>query len=296
MSDRKTHPTRALVLGGGGAVGVGWQAGLMASLPAEGVDLSLADVVVGTSAGSLTGALLTTGRRLTDAHTAVMKFFNHFDPAARSKGSEALASAMQQVAADPDSRGALISVGRVAQEHCLMDEETYLSLLSQFAGIPWPKSFRCTAIDANTGELVVWGPDSGVPLQYALAASMSVPTIFPTVPVHGRRYMDGGILSHLNAAAAPATDVLLALSCFALGDQSTGKGPRLASIAATVNDELTQTQQTRKVLAIDPDFGDDMAAPNFMGQQEAESALVMGERQATRDSSRIRVLWQPDAQ
>jgi NTE family protein len=50
--------TRALVLGGGGVTGVAWEIGLLAGLDARGVQLSHADLVVGTSAGAVVGAQL----------------------------------------------------------------------------------------------------------------------------------------------------------------------------------------------------------------------------------------------
>ena len=57
MSDQRT----ALVLGGGGITGIAWEIGLLAGLADAGVDLSSADLVVGTSAGSVVGAQLTSG-------------------------------------------------------------------------------------------------------------------------------------------------------------------------------------------------------------------------------------------
>ena len=54
--------SKALVLGGGGPVGVAWEAGLLAGLAEAGVDLSDADRIVGTSAGSIVGARLARGR------------------------------------------------------------------------------------------------------------------------------------------------------------------------------------------------------------------------------------------
>ncbi|MEE9255145.1 MAG: patatin-like phospholipase family protein, partial [Pseudomonadales bacterium] len=53
--------TRALVLGGGGPVGIAWESGLIAGLEAEGVMLGEADLIVGTSAGSMVGAQLALG-------------------------------------------------------------------------------------------------------------------------------------------------------------------------------------------------------------------------------------------
>ena len=54
--------TRALVLGGGGPVGVAWEVGLAAGLEEEGIRLADADLVIGTSAGSIVGAMLALGR------------------------------------------------------------------------------------------------------------------------------------------------------------------------------------------------------------------------------------------
>ena len=51
MSDQRT----ALVLGGGGITGIAWEIGVLAGLAEAGVDLSGADLVVGTSAGSVVG-------------------------------------------------------------------------------------------------------------------------------------------------------------------------------------------------------------------------------------------------
>src|SRR5690242_786723 len=53
---------RGVVLGGGGVVGVAWLAGALAALEREGIDLiGDADVIVGTSAGSIVGARMTLG-------------------------------------------------------------------------------------------------------------------------------------------------------------------------------------------------------------------------------------------
>ena len=51
--------TRALVLGGGGPVGIAWESGLIAGFAEKGVDLSSAEYIIGTSAGSVVGSQLT---------------------------------------------------------------------------------------------------------------------------------------------------------------------------------------------------------------------------------------------
>src|SRR3712207_7319070 len=60
MSDQRS----ALVLGGGGITGIAWEIGVLAGLAEAGVDLTGADLVVGTSAGSVVGAQLTGGADL----------------------------------------------------------------------------------------------------------------------------------------------------------------------------------------------------------------------------------------
>ena len=60
--------SRALVLGGGGITGAAWEVGLIAGLAARGVDLTAADLVLGTSAGALAGAQVTSGRPLAELY------------------------------------------------------------------------------------------------------------------------------------------------------------------------------------------------------------------------------------
>src|ERR1700734_2192813 len=47
--------TSALVLGGGGVAGIAWEAGIIDGLRRAGTDLGAADLIVGTSAGSVVG-------------------------------------------------------------------------------------------------------------------------------------------------------------------------------------------------------------------------------------------------
>ena len=66
-----TH-TRALILGGAGSAGNAWLIGIVAGLLECGVDVTDADLIVGTSAGSTTAVQLVSGdpRELDEATTA----------------------------------------------------------------------------------------------------------------------------------------------------------------------------------------------------------------------------------
>ncbi len=78
--DAQTEP--ALVLGGGGVTGIAWELGILKGLADAGVDLSGADLVVGTSAGSVVGAQITTGRTVDDLYETQL------EPADREIGAK----------------------------------------------------------------------------------------------------------------------------------------------------------------------------------------------------------------
>lgn len=52
----------ALVLGGGGVTGIAWETGLIAGLAGLGINLAAADVIIGTSAGSVVGTDIASGQ------------------------------------------------------------------------------------------------------------------------------------------------------------------------------------------------------------------------------------------
>jgi NTE family protein len=231
---------------------------------------------VGTSAGALVGALLSSGRDVTDALTSLAALGQSIDPDGLAAGDEAFLSAMRQASLDTDPRQALRTIGRAAQEASAPREDVYLGLFGTLDGTAWPAGVRWTAIDTETGDLVVWDQGSGVPLPHAVASSCSVPMLFPTVTIKGRHYMDGGILSHLNATAAPPTDVLLVLSCRPLGSQGAGVDSALAASAATSDTELAQLRETRRLVAVEPDFSDIEAPANLMDPNFAIQAPGTG--------------------
>ena len=104
--------TRALVLGGGGVTGVAWELGMLHGLAEAGVDLTDADLVVGTSAGSVVAAQVTAGTGLAELYERQL----------RSTGSEVTArmrmGTMLRLAAASlgtrDAQEAGVRIGRLA--------------------------------------------------------------------------------------------------------------------------------------------------------------------------------------
>jgi NTE family protein len=77
----------------------------------------------------------------------------------------------------------------------------------------WPaRDLRIPAVEAATGEEVIFTRDSGVALLDAVAASCAVPGIWPPVSIDDRRYIDGGVRSSTNVDLASDADHILLIS------------------------------------------------------------------------------------
>ena len=215
------HETRAVVLGGGGVAGIAWEMGVLAALLEHGIELNDADLVVGTSAGSVVGAALRFGvvrqvlaaqlREDDSAETAMEQgelahfstdgFLNMMADAGRGPGGE------------QEARARLGALARAAGKGLSEDAwvRTIRSLLPQPT---WPpKLLKVTAVNADDGAFTVFDASSGVELALAVAASCTVPGAWPPVSINGHPYMDGGMRSAVNADVATGCDKVLVLSC-----------------------------------------------------------------------------------
>ena len=100
--------TRALVLGGGGPVGVAWEAGLLVGLGRGGVAVAEADAVIGTLAGAVVGCILASGGDLTQVTSLVATAFGaeHSQLAAQAaRPLDRLISVLAQSALRPQEAG-----------------------------------------------------------------------------------------------------------------------------------------------------------------------------------------------
>src|SRR4051794_26459846 len=282
-SQRNGAPTHAVVLGGGGTVGVAWQTGLLAGLRDAGIELAGASAIVGTSAGALVGALLSSGRDVTDALAVLAAVGQKVDFESLTAGSASFLNASRQAALAAAPQQALRAIGAAAQQATTtLPEDDSLGLLDTFDGAAWPAGFRCTAINTDTGELVVWDDASGVQLLHAVAASCVVPMLFPTVAINGAHYMDGGILSHLNATAAPPSDVLVVLSCLPIGSPGDAVDSNRSASTIRADADLARLRETTRLVAVEPDFSDLEPPVKMLDPQTAGRALHIGRRQAER--------------
>lgn len=208
------HGRTALVLGGGGITGIAWELGILAGLAEAGVDLTGADVVVGTSAGSVVvvGAQVTNGATLVDLYAGQLE-----PPDAELGGRLSRIAALKLVPPyllPGSGRDKLARVGRVARashEPGSIDREGVIR--SRLPVHAWPdRDLRITAVDAESGEFSVFTAESGVDLVSAVAASCAVPTVWPPVEIGGRSYMDGGMRSTANVDVVAGADRVVVLA------------------------------------------------------------------------------------
>lgn len=204
---------RALVLGGGGVTGIAWQTGLLHGLAEAGIDLGAADRVVGTSAGSVVGAQLTTGCGLGFLYERQVQQ-PHLGAPTASVGrrvTAAWATALLRSRGDRDRFGRLMGAAAVraaARGRTPGVPERLAAIAERLPVREWGegRDLRVTAVAVDTGERVVLTRESGVALVDAVTASCAVPGVYPPVPVDGRLLMDGGAHSMTNADLASDCD------------------------------------------------------------------------------------------
>jgi NTE family protein len=281
MSDQRT----ALVLGGGGITGIAWEIGLVAGLADAGVDLTGADLVVGTSAGSVVSAQLTCGAELGALYERQLA------PATGEKAARLNRATVVQFGwAMLRSRGKDVEFRRRIGALALAAEKAGLTpseqeridvIGSRLVSTEWPeRPLVITAVDAETGEFRTFDRDSGVPLVSAVAASCAVPGVYPPVTVDGHRYIDGGMRSAANADLAQGYDRLVVLAPI-----PRGFGP-MASVDAQV------TGMVSRVAVVAPDSGSRTAiGRNVLDPAARAPSAKAGRAQAASVAERVAEAW-----
>ncbi len=213
---------RGLVLGGGGIYLLAWTVGYFHALKKNGVDLNTADIVVGTSAGSIAGAMLTSGslwrfQSELEFFAEFPKLFARLVPALQFNESQNRAREMA-VAATDASPVTIQAIGHAALAARNPDgPEKYPEVTKDIiAHTKWPSaSLHTTAVDAYTGERLVVSNRSNIPVNVACAASSSLPGAMGPTWLHDRLCMDGGICqtsTHSDVVSGVKRALIISLS------------------------------------------------------------------------------------
>jgi NTE family protein len=295
--------SRALVLGGGGPVGIAWESGLLAGLAKAGVNLGDADFIMGTSAGSFVGMRLAFG-----AETATLAdpILAERPPAAASGGRSAgapnsapadLAPLMRLMGeaqgGTRDSAEVRREIGAFALGAKTMSEDDFIASFGRtMAGLPqdaWPpKAYACTAVDALTGAFQLWTGADGIGVGRAVASSCSVPGVYPPVTIKGRRYIDGGMRSGTNADQATGHEKVVVVALRLGGGTEVGN-----RIAARLDEEMAALKAGgAEVRLVVPDEGSLAAmGVNLMDFRKRAGAAAAAVAQGEAQAASLKAFW-----
>lgn len=224
MAPRK--PKRGLVLGAGGALGAAWSVGALCALEEViGFDPREADVIIGTSAGSVLAALVGGGvspKQLRDHQLGVPIFegplagFSWDYERATTKrpgvpkllgpgSAKLLRSSARRLRRMPPTavlsgflpqgQGSLARIGHLVEAITPVGEWS-----------PHPNLWIC-AMNYQTGTRVAFGREGSPPAELAQAvqASCAIPAWFKPVQIGDQSYVDGG------ACSATSVDLLASM-------------------------------------------------------------------------------------
>jgi NTE family protein len=210
-----------LVLGAGGVVGQAYQAGVLAALEHEvGWDPRDAELVVGSSAGSVTGAALRLGVAASDM--AAWATGGELSPQGNAFFSAIAGADADLPAPSPADllRGwrlpTMALLARTARKPWALrpaaaastllpagryDLRERTAVLDELGDGEWPDGLWICAARRDHGRRVVFGRPGAPParLSGAVAASCAIPGYFAPVPIGTREYVDGGVHSATNA-------------------------------------------------------------------------------------------------
>jgi NTE family protein len=273
--------TRSLVLGGGGITGVAWELGILAGLCDAGVDVTDADTVIGSSAGSVVAAQFTAGAPIEQLYDAQLET----PTGTRAKlGLHFYASMASALLRSRDPLRYRKRVGALALKAKTMPEAVRREAIAGLLPArEWPdRRLLITAVDAATGEFVVFERDAGVSLVDAVGASCAVPMVWPPVTIGDRRFIDGGIRSSANADLAEGADRIVVIAPLVYG-----AGP-----VTRVADQVRALAQSATVALITPDSEAAKAfGRNVLDPARRAAAARAGRRQAADVIELVRDTW-----
>lgn len=247
---------RAIALAGGGLVGIGWEVGVLLGLQDAGVATNGWDRIVGTSAGSVVGAAL--GSSDGPERLAATDWVAYGQELAQyMAGLDRVAvdriDALWFGTPDGPDQVTCAEIGRLARAAVTAPADRFEGAIGAILPNPvWPHALRITAIDAHDGSLRLFDAGSGIPLVKAVAASCSVPGVFPPIAIDGHVYIDGGVRSGSGLDLAAGSRSVVGIAPV----RQDGHGER-----QLVSESAILTAAGTRVVLIRPNGGADIMFP-----------------------------------
>jgi NTE family protein len=271
----------ALVLGGGGVTGIAWELGILKGLAKAGVDLTTADLVIGTSAGSVVGAQITTGRTIDDLYETQLEPADHEIGAKLSRLT--MLRMVPPLLLPGSGNRKRARIGSMSMKaHAPGGEQRVEVIRSRIGVEQWgDRDLKVTAVEAETGKFVVFDKESGVDIVHAVAASCAVPLVWPAVTIDGKHYVDGGMRSTANVDLAEGADAVIVIAPL----------PQAFSKATSIRAQLERTGATHTaVVTPDKEALVDIGK-NVLDPEKRADAARAGLRQAASVLDKVRTAW-----
>jgi NTE family protein len=293
--------TKALVLSGGGAVGIAWEIGLAAGLARAGIDVRDADFITGTSSASIPALQLAlrrdpgemAGEQLTAAGPYLQTAIAPESELIHHQAVDRFAMMARAISGEGTPEARRAEIGRQAlAAAAVRPEEQIVGALWSFGSVPWPERFACPAVNAVTGEFAVWDAQAGVGLDRAVASSYAVPIEFAPITINGQRYMDAGSRSGTNADLASGHDQVLIISVLR-AMAGIGSDQPLLPFARQLEAEVSALKQNGSAVeVIEPDAeGAEVLGQNLMDPTFINFAVPLALKQGESEAARLRRFW-----
>lgn len=251
----RAAPKIALALGGGAARGFA-HVGVIKALEAQGI---VPDIVVGTSAGSVVGALYAAG----------------------SNGFE-----LQQLAMQMDERQ--ISDWSLPDRGVIKGEALQDFINRAVNQRPLEKMGRTLAIvatDLHSGEPIVFRTgNTGM----AVRASSSVPGVFQPVVINGREYVDGGLVSPVPVKIARSLGADFVIAVDISASPQYGKTSGVLDVLLQTFSIMGQTINRHELPEADVVIRPNTPGIRATGFQDRHLAVMEGEKAAMQKMSDIK--------
>ncbi|MGQ0433199.1 MAG: patatin-like phospholipase family protein [Microthrixaceae bacterium] len=242
-------PRVGLVLGAGGVAGGAFHAGVLAAIhDATRWDPRRAAVIVGTSAGSITGAALRAGlsaadglaraedRPLSPSGARLLRAIgvpsppSPLRPSREAPLSSQLLATLTRAAAQPFKVRPLALLAGLLPDGSVSTDVISEGITALYDAA-WPaEPLWICAVRQADGRRVVFGRNERrPPLPDVVAASCAIPSFFHPVTIEGEAYIDGGVHSPTNADALRSVDPPLDLVLVSSPMSVAGRGLRVAA-------------------------------------------------------------------
>ncbi|HUP87671.1 MAG TPA: patatin-like phospholipase family protein [Acidimicrobiales bacterium] len=245
-----------LVLGAGGTVGLAYHAGVLRALEQAGVVPDEADVIIGTSAGSVAAAYMRSGWSTEELWQIALGTHPSMDGLSAEELDARSRGILAPAFTDP------LSLARRLVGSAYVSSRAFLRVPAPFLRMPealqrafpggvfemtegrrrfaeelpvgWPdKPLWLCCVDIGTGRRVVLGKpgraaatkSATASLRAAVSASCAIPGLYPPVRVAGRTLVDGGIHSTTNLDLAAKAGCRLVICAAPLAYDTGGSLP-----------------------------------------------------------------------